>query len=134
MEIISVQPDRVRVRTDSGVTLTCVGVRQMPVQKMLFDLGLADMAPDAASGALASLPPEQQARTAKAALALFNYTMAYGVEESPPPDAIAELRELGVAPASPAALRATWLNYCVLRDAAEAGELVGVILRLTFQQ
>ena len=134
MQIVSVQPDRAQVVTDSGVTLTCVGVRQMPVQKMLFDMGLADMTPENASSALTAMPPEQQARTTRAALALFNYAMGYGVVESPPLEAIAELRELGLTFTSQAALRAAWLNYFVLSDAAEAGELVGVILRLTFQQ
>ena len=134
MQIVSVQSDRAQVITDSGVTLTCVGVRQMPVQKMLFDMGLADMTPENASSTLANMPPEQQTRTTRAALALFNYAMGYGIVESPPPEAVAELRELGLTFTSQAALRAAWLNYFVLSDAAEAGELVGVILRLTFQQ
>ena len=61
MQIVSVQSDRAQVITDSGVTLTCVGVRQMPVQKMLFDMGLADMTPENASSTLANYVYPKQA-------------------------------------------------------------------------
>lgn len=136
MEIVEAQADTVRIKTANGTTLTCQAVRQMPVQDLLLKLGFADMLSRDANDittAMQHLTTAQQLDTARAAMALFNYTMAHGIVESPPAEAVAELRELGVAPDSLPALRAVWLDYLVLRDAAEAGEVVGIILGLTFK-
>ena len=133
-----VERKRLKVRVSDGTVLTCKPVRQLPVQDLLFKLGVDDRLMEAADpaeiqGALTEQSETAKLDTAKAAITLFNYCMAYGIEEDPPVEAVTELAALGIAPRSRAALRATWLNYLVLADAEEAGLLTGVILALTFR-
>lgn len=137
MKIIEKQPKRVVVMTDNGTRLTCKPVRQLPVQDLLFKLGITEQMAQGADQedvrrTLQTASSAQQVESAKNAMALFNYVMAYGVEENPPEAAISELRALGVAPDSANALRATWLNYLVLKDMDEAALLTGVIMAITF--
>ena len=138
MRIITKEAGRITVLTASGVELVCVPVRKLPVQDLLFKIGLSETAmqsadPDVIAKSLESGGADKQMKSAKASMALFNYCMAYGVETEPPAEAIEELEALSLNPSTSAARRSTWLNYLVLEDAAEAGVLTSIILTLTFR-
>lgn len=138
MRILSKEAKRIVVLTSNGTRLTCRPVRKLPVQDLLFKLGVTGKLVEGASAsdiqaALTKVNTAEQVDQAKAAMALFNYVMAYGVVDDPPVEAVEELQALGVAPTNANALRATWLNYLVLEDSEEAGLLSGVIMALTFK-
>lgn len=138
MRVVKQEGKRVTVVTGNGTQLTCVPVRKLPVQDLLFKLGITGKLvegadPDQIQDQLQQASAAKQVELAKAAMSLFNYVMAYGIEENPPEEAVEELQALGVAPSNPKALRATWLNYLVLEDSEEAGLLAGVIMALTFR-
>jgi len=126
------------VETESGVRLDVIPVRKLPIQDLLYKLGVTErVAKGNASveeiqAAIINGSPTQQMQTAKAAMALFGYCMGYGVVNDPPAEAVEELRAMNLAPDNPRALRTTWLNYMVLEDGDEAGRLAGVIMALTF--
>jgi hypothetical protein len=136
MRVIEQNDKAVTVVTDNGTRLDCVPVRQLPVQDLVGKIGLTDqltsMTKEQIQTTLATGGVSKQFEVARASMALFNYCMAYGVTTDPPAEAIEELQALGLAPTNPRALRATWLNYLVLKDADEAGVLTSVILALTF--
>ena len=138
MRILSKETDKITVITASGVTLVCVPVRKLPVQDLLFKIGLSEKAmksndPNEIAASLQSGGKDKQMQSAKASMALFNYCMAYGVVTNPPAVDLEELQSLGLAPNTTAAKRSTWLNYLVLEDASEAGLLTSIILTLTFR-
>jgi hypothetical protein len=138
MKILNKEGKRFTVETANGTTLVCKPVRKLPLQDLLFKLGLAGdtmeaASPDQIQAAIQQKSSAQQMQTARAAIALFNYCMAFGVVTDPPPAAVEELRALQLAPDSKPALKAMWLNYLVLEDAEEAGLLSGVIMALTFR-
>jgi len=138
MRILSKETDKITVITASGVTLECVPVRKLPVQDLLFKIGLSEKAmksndPNEIAASLQSGGKDKQMQSAKASMALFNYCMAYGVVTDPPAGDLEELQSLGLAPSTTAAKRSTWLNYLVLEDASEAGLLTSIILTLTFR-
>lgn len=138
MRILKREGKRFTVLTSSGVELVCKPVRQLPVQDLLFRIGLnqatvQESSPEKMQAALQEGSTSEKVESAEAALALFNYCMAYGVVTDPPQEAVDELKALHLAPSNLNALRATWLNYLVLEDAQEAGLLAGVIMALTFR-
>ena len=138
MQILKKEAKRITVLTANGTELVCKPVRKLPVRDLLFKLGLSAETMQATteqgiSDAMEKFSAAQQIKTTKASMALFNYCMAYGVENNPPEEAVEELNALGLAPGTPTALRATWLNYMVLEDAEEAGLLSAVIMALTFR-
>lgn len=138
MRIISRENKRITVITENGTQLVCQPVRQLPVQDLLFRIGLSGDAiegrdPEQIQNAIASGSTNEKMESAEAAMALFNYCMAYGVETSPPPEAVEELEAMRLADKNPRALRVRWLNYMVLEDAEEAGLLAGLIMTLTFR-
>ena len=138
MRILKKEAKRITVLTANGTELVCKPVRKLPVRDLLFKLGLSAETMQATteqgiSDAMEKFNAVQQIKTTQASLALFNYCMAYGVENNPPEEAVEELNALDLAPGIPTALRVTWLNYMVLEDAEEAGLLAAVIMALTFR-
>jgi len=138
MKIVEQGNRRLTVVTNNGTKLVCKPVRQLPLQDLLFKLGLTGrMLRDGSSedfqSELSKASTEHQVDTARHALAVFNYTMAYGIETEPPDAAVEELRAMGLLTQSPNANKAIWLNYLVLEDSDEAGLLAGVIMALTFR-
>jgi len=138
MRILKKGSSEVRVQTENGVVLTCQAVKQLPVQHLLVKLGvtedISDKTPEQVQEQISQRSVADQVDTAKTAMALFNYTMGYGVRADPPDGALDELKELGLSPNTKPAQRATWLNYLVLAGGQEAGTLAAVIMALTFNR
>jgi len=136
MQIIKREPQQITVVTANGTELVCVPVRTLPIQDLMFKIGLPSRITDSAnateiSEALQRGSSAQQMDAIKASMALFNYCMAYGVTTNPPEEAVEELKSLGLAPRTLPALRATWLNYMVLEDTEEASLLAGIVMGVT---
>ena len=136
MRIIKKEAKRITVITANGTELVCQPVRTLPIQDLMFKIGLPSSMASSAnaeeiSAALKKGNDVEQMKTIKASLALFNYCMAYGIETDPPEEVIEELSSLGFTASTAPARRAMWLNYLVLEDVDEAALLAGVILSVT---
>lgn len=130
MRVIDETGNNLRVVTESGQELECVPVRRMPVQDLLVRMGVTDVKKED----LKSLGQVMKNKpgAAEAAMSLFNYCMGFGVTTDPTPAQLDEVR-LITSSNSPNVIRATWLNYFVLKDVEEAGILAGLIMALTFR-
>ena len=136
MRVIKTDDKRITVLTANGTELVCKPVRTLPIQDLMFKIGLPATLADSPNAteiatALQQGSAVQQMETVKASMALFNYCMAYGVETDPPTEAIEELKSLGLTASTVPARRAMWLNYLVLEDVDEAALLAGIILSVT---
>ena len=66
---------------------------------------------------------------------LFNFCAGWGVKDDPPPEALAELEEMGLAnPGQPHLARANWLRFLVMEDDGEFGDLIAAVMALAQQQ
>ena len=136
MRVIKTEPQRITILTANGTELVCRPVRTLPIQDLMFKIGLPATLADSPnateiSDALQQGSAVQQMDTIKASMALFNYCMAYGVETDPPAEAIEELTSLGLTSSTVPGRRVMWLNYLVLEDLDEAALLAGIILSVT---
>lgn len=116
--------------TQSGITLELQAVSQIGLEELLYRLGFyeARTIEDVQSKALKSKDVYNNAIHQ-----LFGFCCGFGVKTNPPEDRVEEMKGLGLMANSESVYRMNWLRWFVITDQQEAGQLVGAIMALTFE-
>jgi hypothetical protein len=117
----------------NGIELKLRGVEPLALHNILYRVGLSKTASrDEISKHVDGKTQEGKQRTLEAINQLFGYCFTQGIETTAPDNAMDELEAMGFPTGKPNLTRLYWLRHVELEDEREAGEILGIIMGLTF--
>ena len=127
-------PDTTVTIGKSNVILKCKAVSGGVLQSLLADLSALEGVDMNDPSTLLTMGGSQQALAIQASEKLFTYCTGWGVINDPP-EKMSEVSQLmGIRPDQPNMMRAAWIRYDLEADQNELGDIVGLVMALTFAQ
>lgn len=126
----------------NGLELKLKRVRAEAIRNLIADRDLAAILkhqemlgqPDATARLENALTADELLQINSGITRLFNYCIGFGVTNNPPENERAELEAMGFDMHLSKIARVNWLRYTQLDDTEEAGQLIGSIMALAFQE
>jgi len=123
--------NQVRIAS-SKIVLDCRPVASGVLQTLLSELATLEGVDITDPGTILLVGGSQQAQAIQASEKLFTYCTGWGVSNEPPQKLSEVAQLMGVRPDQPNLKRAAWIRYDLGATQQELGDVVGIVMGLTF--